>query len=53
MDRPLRIVGERMDNLQGESRRSVVLQTRHHMVVLCNARWVKSLNAMRCALRQH
>lgn len=38
MDRPLRIVGEQLDNLRGEPRRSVVLQTRHHMVVLCNAR---------------
>lgn len=38
MDKPLRIIGEQIPNLWGKPRRSVVLQSRQSMVVLCNAR---------------
>lgn len=43
VDRPLKLVGQQMPNLRGELRRSVTIQSRQHMAVLCDAQ---------CALSQ-
>lgn len=42
IDRPLKLVGQQLPNLRGQLRRSVTLQSRQHMAVLCNAQYACS-----------
>ena len=50
MDRPLRLVGQKIPNLRGVPRRSVVIQSLRTMAVLCNAQCVVSFAAV-CVVR--